>query len=244
MRLPIGSRTKRVVMWFGLVLGGLAVLFLLAAILLPPLVNLERYRTLLAQRISRVLGRDVSIGSLHLDLWRGLGAEVNGIQIAQAPGFGTEPFVTADGVRIRVQLFPLLTGHFKVASAVLERPRIRLVHAPDGRWSFEGLLRPAVPSPTPRVPVETARPGKASFLGGLALNQVVVRGGEITVIGAGKGAVPLTLGNVDLTIRQVAPTDPVSAHARAEFQGAATGRVEANGTRRLSMPRSGSTISR
>ncbi len=212
----------------GIGLAGLAAIFLVAALLLPLLVNLDRYRSVVAQRISHALGREVTIGSLHLDLWRGLGADINGIQIAQAPGFGSEPFVTADAVRIRVQLLPLLSGHIKVANAVLQRPHIRLVHGPDGRWSTDGMLKPAAPVQAPRAPVEPPRPGKARFLSGLALNQVVVRDGQITVGETGTASVPLTLGDVNLPIRQVAPTDPVSAELRAAFSGAATGRVEAS----------------
>ena len=231
MRIP--STARRIATWAGLVLAGCVVLFVAAALLLPALVNLERYRSMVAQRISRAVGREVTIGALHLNLWRGFGAEVNGIQIAQAPGFGPDPFVTAEGVRVRVQVLPLLTGQVKIASAVLQRPRIRLVHAADGRWSFEGLLKPSAPPPSPRAPAEAPRPGKASFLTGLALNQVVVRNGEITVLEAGSAAAPLTLHNVDCTIRQVAPTDPIGTDIRADLQGAATGTLE--GAARLAL---------
>ncbi len=217
---------RRVVLWIGVVCAGSSALFLVAAVVLPLVINLERYRSLVAQRISRALGREVTIGALHLNLWYGLGAEVNGIQIAQAPGFGSDPFVRAEGLRVRVQVLPLFAGQLKIASAVLDRPRIHLVHAADGRWSFEGLLKPSTPPQPVRPPAEAPRPGKASFLAGLALNQVVVRNGEITLVEAARPALPLTLRNVDCTLRQVAPTDPIGIDLRGDLQGAATGAVE------------------
>ena len=104
----------RILKWVGIVLGCLVILMVLASLLLPTLVNLDRYRGVLASRASKALGREVTLGSLRVDLWGGIGAEAKGIQIAQAPGFGSEPFVAADALRVRVQFLPLLHGQLKV----------------------------------------------------------------------------------------------------------------------------------
>ena len=65
----------RTLKWVSIGIGGLLLLVLLAVVLLPPLVNLERYRTLLAQRVGRTLGRDVTLGALRVSFWGGIGAE-------------------------------------------------------------------------------------------------------------------------------------------------------------------------
>ena len=137
--------------WVGIAVIGLVLLAVLAAALLPSLVNLDRYRSLLAQRIGKMVGREVTLGALRVSLWQGIGAEATGVQVSQAPGFGSEPFLTAEGMRVRVQFLPLLQGQVKVASAVLDRPRIRLVRAQDGRWSVDDLFKshPAPPSAKP-----------------------------------------------------------------------------------------------
>ncbi|MBI4839559.1 MAG: AsmA family protein, partial [candidate division NC10 bacterium] len=171
----------RVLRWVGIGLGGILLLAVLAALLLPALVNLERYRAILANRAGKALGREVTLGALRVSLWGGIGAEAKGIQIAQAAGFGSQPFLAADALQVRVQLLPLLRGQVKVSTAVLERPRIRLTHARDGRWSVDDLLKPH-PAPPPTKPApDAARPGKAPLLGGLLLSEVAVKGGEITL---------------------------------------------------------------
>ncbi|HEX7549179.1 MAG TPA: AsmA family protein, partial [Candidatus Methylomirabilis sp.] len=214
--------------WAGIALIGLVLLAVLAAALLPSLVNLERYRSLLAQRIGRMVDREVTLGALRVSLWQGIGAEATGVQVSQAPGFGPEPFLTAAAMRVRVQFLPLLQGQVKVASAVLDRPRIRLVRAQDGRWSVDDLFKSHPVPPPARPPAEGARPGKAPLLAGFVLSEVSVRSGEIVLMELGQPAtVALTLADVDLTLRQENPTEPIDLRLRARLGGVASGQIEA-----------------
>jgi len=220
----------RALRWVGIVLGGIVVLAVLAALLLPTLVNLERYRSVLASRVAKALGREVTLGSLRVDLWGGIGAEAKDIQIAQAPGFGSEPFLAADVLRVRVQLLPLLRGQVKVSTAVLERPRIRLMHAKDGRWSVDDLVKSHAAPPSPKPPAETVRPGRAPLLGGLLLNEVAVKNGEITLFDQTRSpGLTLTLADLDLTVRQASVTDSLEVRYRAKIVSPGVGRLESSG---------------
>jgi AsmA protein len=220
----------RLLKWLGIAAAGILLVVVLAAMALPALVNLERYRTLLASRAGKALGREVTLGALRVSLWRGIGAEAQGIQIAQAPGFGAEPLLTADALRVNVRLLPLLRGQVKVSTAVLEQPRIRLARDRDGRWSIDDLLRSkATPAP-PRPPGEASRPERAPLLGGLLLSQVAVRGGAFTLTDQTRpGGLTLTLDNLDLSLRQTSPTDPIGLQGRARIGTTGEGWLEANG---------------
>lgn len=218
----------RLLKWGAIVVGGLVLLAVLAAAALPSLVNLERYRTLLAQRVGKALGREVTVGALRINLWRGIGANVEGIQVGQTPGFGAEPLLSAEALRVRVQLLPLLQGQVKVTSAVLERPRVRLVHAQDGHWSVDDLFKSSAPQGPARPQGEGPRPGKAPLLGGLVLSQLAVRNGEITLVEQARSTpLSVTLGDVDLTLRQSSPSEPIELRSRAQLAGAAIGQIEA-----------------
>lgn len=221
----------RALKWAGIGIGGMLALGLLAALLLPSLVNLERYRNLLAGRLTKSLGREVRLESLQVSLWHGLGAEARGIQIAEAAGFGTDPFLAAEALRVHVQLLPLFKGQFRVTRAVLERPRLRLTRTQDGRWSFEDLVKPPPAALPSRPQPEPARPPKGPLLGALLLNEIAVRKGEITLIERGQAtSASVALTDLDATLRQSAITDPIAIQSRGTLRGEASGRVELTGT--------------
>ncbi|HSD52433.1 MAG TPA: AsmA-like C-terminal region-containing protein [Candidatus Methylomirabilis sp.] len=217
----------RVMKWVGIGVGAILGLAVLAALVLPSLVNLERYRAALAGRAGRTLGREVTLGALRIHLWGGIGAEARGIQIAQAPGFGAEPFLAADALRVRVELLPLLRGEMKLRSAVLDRPRIHLMHTRDGRWSIEDLLKTSTP-PSPSKPSgEPPRPGKTPVLGSLVLSEVAVRNGEVTLVDqAHSPGITLTLTDLDLSLRQAGVSDPLEIRSQAKIGGIGAGRID------------------
>jgi len=218
----------RTIKWMSIGIGGLLLLSVLAVVMLPPLVNLERYRTLLAQRVGRALGRDVALGALRVNFWGGIGAEAGNIRVGQASGFGAEPFLTADALRVRVQLLPLLRGQVKVASAVLERPRVRLVHGSDGRWNVEDLFRGRAAQNAGRPQAEAARPGKAPLFGGLLLSEVAVRNGEISLAEQEQPtAAAVTFADVDMTVRHDNPADPFDVRTRGRLAAGGSGQFEA-----------------
>ncbi len=168
------------------------------------------------------------MGALRVSFWGGIGAEAQGIRIGQASGFGADPFLSAEALRVHVQLLPLLRGRLKVTSAVLERPRLRVVHGPDGHWSVEDLFKNPSPQGPARAPAETARPGKAPLFGGLLVSEVAVRNGEIILVEHTQPAVNgLTLTDVDVTFRHNESSNPIQVESRARLAGAASGQLTA-----------------
>lgn len=224
----------RILKVIGMVIGGILLLGVLAALILPSVVNLERYRFILASRAGKILGREVTLGALRVSLWGGIGAEAKGIQVGQAQGFGSEPFITADALRVRLQLLPLLRGQVKVTTAVLERPRIRVARAPDGRWGVEDLLKPPAVQVPARPSGEAGRPGKAPLLGGLLLSEVAVRSGEISLLDQTRQKpTTLALTDLDLSLKQASLSSPFDFRMQAKIIGSGTGRIESSG--RISM---------
>lgn len=225
----------RVLKWAGIGVAGLLVLAVLAALFLPTLLNLERYRTLLAGRIGKALGREVALGTLHVSLWRGLGAEATGVRIAQAPGQGDEPFLTAEALRVHVQRLPLLKGQVKVASLTLERPRIRLLRHADGRWSLDDLWRTS-PAPAPSRPSpEAPRAGKGPPSAAVLLEAVAIRNGEILLAEPGRPQ-GIRLTGLQATARQTSLLDPIEVQARASLAEPEGGTIAATGHLRPTDP--------
>lgn len=217
--------------WIGIIVAALVLLAVLAVLLLPTLLNFERYQSLLVQRASRALGREVTLGALRVNLWGGLGAEARGVAVAQAAGVGGAPLLTAEALQVRVEFLPLLRGRIKVASLLLDRPQVRILRDPDGRWSFEDLLRSPSP-PTPGRPApEGPRGGRGPAAAGLVVSELAVRDGEILLAGtrapAGAG---LRLTGIELRLRQEAAGDPIRFTVKGSLGEGKGGGLEASGS--------------
>jgi len=105
----------------------------------PFLISANRFRSTIEQRASAALGRQVSLGRLHLSLLRqSLSAET--LTVADDPAFSASPFLTAKSVVVGVKLFPLIISRsLNVTSIRVEQPVVTLVRNASGRWNYSSL---------------------------------------------------------------------------------------------------------
>ena len=112
------------------------------------LVDVNHFRPQIQASLGKALGREVSIGKLHMAMWSG-SLDADQIRIGDDPAFGTQPFVTARSLGIGVKLWPLLLHReLHVTSLTLDQPVVRLVQNRKGDWNFAGLGGgPTAPAP-------------------------------------------------------------------------------------------------
>ncbi len=214
-------------------IGATLLLFFLFLALLPALVNMERYRDAIAERMGKALGRPLSVGAIRLSPFA-LGVEVRGIQISERPAFGERPFVEAEALKVRFNLLPLLKGQVKVREALLEKPRIILIRDREGRWNVEDLFPPRPPLHQPlrqggrgREP-EAKRVGRASLFPGLALGELKIRKARVTLETPGLGVRRDRSASLDLDVSRASFQDPIRFHLTATFDDD-LGSLEASG---------------
>ena len=65
--------------------------------------------------------------------------ELRGLEVAEDPHFGTEPFVKLERGFLSLRLRALLRGRLEFGELRLVRPEIRLVEGPDGRYNVASL---------------------------------------------------------------------------------------------------------
>ncbi len=139
------------------ILVAVVVLFLVAVLLIPVLVNPNTFRPTLETQLSTALGRKVTLGNLSFSVFSE-SLVADNISVADDPTFSTKPFFLAQSLRIGVEVTPLLF-HRKllVTSFVADSPSINLVHNAQGAWNFSTLGSTAA-SRTQNTLKETALP--------------------------------------------------------------------------------------
>ncbi len=152
----------------------MVMLAILLALVLPPFINVNRYRGRVAGAISRALGRDVTVSNIELKILPRPGVILYGFVAADDPNYGAEPMLRADKVTAYLRLTSLWRGRLEIGTLDLDNPSLNLVRRSDGHWNIEELVERASqtnPAPTakprpearPRFPYVEASSGRINF---------------------------------------------------------------------------------
>lgn len=119
----------------------LAVVFaLLLALLLPPYINVNRFKHRVASNISASLGRPVHFDNITLNLLPSPGFSLDNFVVEEDPAFGSEPILRANQVRADLHIRSIWSRRVELSKIVLTEPSVNLVHSADGQWNIESLL--------------------------------------------------------------------------------------------------------
>ncbi|MFP5276456.1 MAG: AsmA family protein [Acidobacteriota bacterium] len=172
---------------------GLAVVLVLATILVPPFINIGRYKSRITQAISTSLGRPVRLSSVELRLFPWPSFVLTNLSVAEDPAYGSEPVLHADTVRANLSLWSLWRRDLEFGSIHVENASLNLVHAAPGRWNLDPLFRTAA-----------AHPGSAFRAGRLPYLEAT---DSRINIKDGAEKLPFSLINTDLSFWQESPGD-------------------------------------
>ncbi|MEA3277063.1 MAG: AsmA family protein [Pseudomonadota bacterium] len=137
------------------ILAALLLLLMAAAILIPRVVDINDFKDDIKARVMAATGRELTIeGDLRLSVFPWLGVELNGASLADAPGFGEEPFAQIEQAQVRVRLIPLLRSRLVVERVRVQGLRLNLIRDAQGRANWADLIaaRTAVPEVSGTAP--------------------------------------------------------------------------------------------
>ncbi|HWF37866.1 MAG TPA: AsmA-like C-terminal region-containing protein [Candidatus Acidoferrales bacterium] len=94
-------------------------------------------------RLSAAFGRPVEVGHYNFSLWTGPVLEAQSITVGEDPRFGSEYFVHADSLTIRLRWQSLIRGHLGLGTLSFSGPSLNVVRNSAGDWNLaEWLPRP------------------------------------------------------------------------------------------------------
>ena len=154
---------KRGIKWALIITGGLVILVVAAVVAITLLVDVNKYKPVIEQKVAEATGRSFSIGGdLRLSIIPTTAISFADLQLGNPPDFKEESFVNINAFEARIKFWPFLTSGFKdiqVERFVLDSPRIALVRKKDGRANWENLGRkPAETTKSTTPPEETGEP--------------------------------------------------------------------------------------
>ena len=167
---------KRLLKWVLILGGGLFLLVVVALLIVPMFVDVQKYKPEIEKKVSEATGRPFSIGGqLELSLFPWAGLAFSDLHLGNPPGFKEKDFVSVKSFEARVKLLPLLSRDVQVKRFILEGPRIVLEKSRTGQGSWEGIGKPSdkVPSKPPKKEekLPETEPGKGLPIKAIAVGE-------------------------------------------------------------------------
>ena len=186
-------------------------LLLATALIVPHLIDVDRYRSQIQAQLEKRMGRRVTLGEMGLGLFPPA-FRVDNAVISEDPQFNTgRPFATARRLSVSVKFWPLLRKQIEVQSLRLDRPQIELVRNAQGVWNFASLGEK--PSPSHQAPTGTPPAGQ------LALANLVMTDGLVAITDQQKRQPRTVYDHIDLKVEDFAPGRQFSIIATAQLSG-------------------------
>ena len=131
---------RRIAKWIGGIVGGLVVLVLAVALILPQFFTSAQLKGYVIPPMEEATGRQVQIDEIGLRVLWTPAVQVSGFQLANREGFGSEPAVEAGELNVEVALWPLFSGSIQPTAIELVDPVIRYQIAEDGSTNYDDMM--------------------------------------------------------------------------------------------------------
>ena len=181
------------------IVSGLIVLLLLVALLLPFIIDANKFKPQVESAAESALGRKVAIGNIRLALFSG-GVSLEDIAISEDPKFGSGSFLSARSVAVGVEMMPLIfSRELHVTGVTIDQPEVTLLRSASGEWNFSTLGAKGAASPAS----SSSESGPAA---NVSVQKIEIMNGKLTVGQFGSNAKHHEYDQMNLTASDLSYT--------------------------------------
>ena len=170
---------KNVLKWGIILIASLVVIIIAAILIIPRVVDVQKYKPELEKKIARASGRPFSVSDdIRLSVFPWAGISFSDLQLGNVKGFEEKDFLKVKSFEARIKLLPLLFKDIQVKKFILNEPRMVLIKNKDGRVNWELPPKTAQPKKDEKIPAgkisETSLPISA-----LQVEDFSIKNGEV-----------------------------------------------------------------
>jgi hypothetical protein len=166
---------------------------ILAVLLVPPWIGINRYKSRITQLMAASLGRPVRLSSVELRLLPQPGFVLTDLTVDEDPEFGAEPLLHATTVKASIRLLSLWRRRLEIGSISVDEASLNLVRTAGGRWNLDPLFQTAAARGQTEGGAGAKRPVKLPYLEATNSRINIKRGAE---------KLPFSLVNTDASAWQ------------------------------------------
>ncbi|MGD9107730.1 MAG: AsmA family protein [Gammaproteobacteria bacterium] len=123
---------------FGIILSIIILLMIIGGFLVFKFVDLNTFKPVIVAQVKKITGRTLTVsGDINWSFYPVLGVDFKNATLSNLPGFGDQPFVKADDVKIGVHLLPLLSHRIEIERLVVNGLLINLLKNRQGAVNWQ-----------------------------------------------------------------------------------------------------------
>ncbi len=200
-----------------IVIVGLLLLLVLAALVGPRFVNWNGYKDRVAAAVFQATGRALAIdGNITLALLPSPTLSVEGVRLANLPGGSSPDMARLKSLDVEVALIPLMSGRIQVTHISLLEPVILLERLPDGRanWQLQPQPQAGAESTTGAVPGGQSGAPASAHAFDISVDNLTIENGTLVYRA---GSTEQRLESINATISARSIYGPYAAQGQAMF---------------------------
>lgn len=155
------------------IVAALVVIVLVLAIVVPMLVDVDRYRPQIVAHLEEETGKPAQIGHVSLSVFPSVAIRIDDFKLGNPRGFPPGDFVDVRRISAVVDAGALWDRQVVIKSLELDDPSINLLSDTRGHWNFEN-------PPAKAMVKQTSAGDKPLFTLGVIAG-LIVKGGHLTV---------------------------------------------------------------
>jgi AsmA protein len=201
------------------IVGVIVAVLLIVILILPSLIDANRYKPEIQVKLGTALGRNVQIGNIKLSIFSG-GVVVDDVAISDDPAFSHSQFLSAKELAVGVHLIPLIfSKQLEIESITVKDPQVTLLRNNAGVWNYSSMGGSASKS--------GAKPASSpSSSESLSVGEIEITNGKISVGNVGSRAKPLVYQDVNLMVTDLSYTSQFPFKLTAKDPGNGALKVE------------------
>lgn len=121
-------------------IAALAMLGIAAVVLVPRMIDVQRYKPVILEKVATITGRQVALdGKLKLSVFPWVGVSFSNLRIGNPQGFANTDFIVVKSFEAHMKLMSLLKREVQVESFILDGLKLYLEKRKDGKANWQGL---------------------------------------------------------------------------------------------------------
>lgn len=201
----------------GAVLGLVVLLGAAAVVIVPMVVDVQKYKPEIEALVTERTGRAFSMGDdIKLSLFPWVGVGVSDLVLGNPKGFDGEEMISVKRFEVRIKVVPLLSRQIRVDAFLMDSPRIRLVRNRSGNGNWEGIGPAQKPAAEQGGQKETSKGGLA--VASLEVGRFSITNGLVSFTDQAAETVN-EMSGVTLELNDISLDRPVAFKATAKLDG-------------------------